>query len=310
MPLIAQTDLIEVFHHPGSTDYTLVTFGESGLRANGQHFWGINLVKALDIDCIGYVGRFPNWFPTADIVATMPEVMPLLRGREVITYGTSMGGYGALKHGARLGAKHIIALSPQFTIDPDAVPWDKRYHEWFKIEWHNGMAVEPGGEAAPTSWLVYDPWCKPDLIHAGLIEAAIPCHHIYVQATNHITVKALAGTATSKDMIALVRANDARGLYRLLRARKKSSAVYCLEMVRLTARRGDVKSAEALCQRACDLGTNPAESWAYLAVNMLMTEQLAKAEQFAEKALTLDPAHPKAKYVLKSLAEKSLRTAS
>ena len=303
MPLLTQTDLIEVFHNPGKTDYTLVTFGESGMRANGTHYWGKALVESLGIDCIAYVPRFPNWFPTADILATMPEVAPLLKGREVIAYGTSMGGYGALKHGPRLGAKHIIAICPQFTIDPDEVPWDKRYHEWFKPEWHTGMAVEPAVPGGPESWLIYDPWCEPDLAHARLIENVMPSRHINVQGTNHITIKAIAGTATSRDMIAMVRANDKTGLYRLLRARKKISSTYCLEMVRFMSHRGDIKSAEALTIRAQELGANAAECWAHLARNMLIIRRPNEAVRFAEKALALDPSHAKALHVIKTLAD-------
>jgi S-formylglutathione hydrolase FrmB len=41
--------------------------------------------------------------------------------------GFSMGGYGAFRFARATNATYVTAISPQFSIHPDVVPFDKRY---------------------------------------------------------------------------------------------------------------------------------------------------------------------------------------
>ncbi|WIV50064.1 alpha/beta hydrolase [Marivivens sp. LCG002] len=43
--------------------------------------------------------------------------------------GYSMGGYGAFRFARAVGARAVLAISPQFSIHPRIVPFEKRYHE-------------------------------------------------------------------------------------------------------------------------------------------------------------------------------------
>lgn len=43
--------------------------------------------------------------------------------------GYSMGGYGAFRFAKTVGACSLLTVSPQFSIHPDVVPFETRYHE-------------------------------------------------------------------------------------------------------------------------------------------------------------------------------------
>ena len=299
MPLIAQTELVEAFHHVGTSDYTLVTFGELSMRANGQRFWGQQIVQALNINCVSFVARFPHWYPKADFSPLLEIAKPLLRGKEVIVYGTSMGGYGALKYGDTLGATHVVAVAPQFSINPKDVPWDRRYLEHYKLDLHENMGIEPIAATDNINyWLLYDPWYSEDRAHARLIEAAIPCRHIPVHATGHITIKAISGTEVFKAIINFVRAYDDVSLYRTLRKAKKGSPVYFLELLGFVARRGNEKAAETLAEMACERGARRSDARGHLAAHMLIARRPEAAERFALQALEADAKHRSAHHVL------------
>ncbi|MEQ9242446.1 hypothetical protein [Roseovarius indicus] len=46
---------------------------------------------------------------------------------ETVTFGNSMGGYGAIVFAGRLGAKSCLAISPQYSVDPAVVPEEERW---------------------------------------------------------------------------------------------------------------------------------------------------------------------------------------
>lgn len=49
---------------------------------------------------------------------------------ETVTFGNSMGGYGAVLFAAALGAKSCLAISAQVSADPAVVPEERRWREY------------------------------------------------------------------------------------------------------------------------------------------------------------------------------------
>ncbi|MEL7255667.1 MAG: hypothetical protein AAFZ04_14335 [Pseudomonadota bacterium] len=52
------------------------------------------------------------------------------RIEEVVTFGNSMGGYGAMIFAGDLGATSCLSLSAQYSADPDVVPEEARWMEY------------------------------------------------------------------------------------------------------------------------------------------------------------------------------------
>lgn len=116
-----------------------------------------------------------DWFINAETEA-LEEVLRDLGRRHpgARLLGWSMGGYGALRFARALGAAHVVAVSPQATLDPATAPWDRRYRA-------ESRGFDPAlGALAPRAMpdlgglLLYDPFIRADARHARLIAASFP----------------------------------------------------------------------------------------------------------------------------------------
>ena len=76
-----------------------------------------------------------NWYQTDEML----EVIDLIQqhnppGAKIITYGSSMGAYASINFAKRLNAATFIAVSPQFSINPEFMhPTDSRWRSEFEL---------------------------------------------------------------------------------------------------------------------------------------------------------------------------------
>ncbi len=80
------------------------------------------------IDAIHVINHDNLWYQYPEI----EDVLRVVRGAtadydRVITYGSSMGGYAALRFGHVCRADTGIAISPQYSLDPRVVPFENRW---------------------------------------------------------------------------------------------------------------------------------------------------------------------------------------
>ncbi|MEL7013894.1 MAG: hypothetical protein AAFO72_11510 [Pseudomonadota bacterium] len=75
-----------------------------------------------------------SWYNTP---GTYEEILDLVESyrrthkiKEVVTFGNSMGGYGAILFAGALGAKSCLSLSAQYSADPMVVPEEERWMEY------------------------------------------------------------------------------------------------------------------------------------------------------------------------------------
>lgn len=247
---------IRVVHHPGSSGFSLVTFGSLTDRAEGTRFWGDKAAGKLDLHAIGFMPKRENWYPMASVARAAAAVRAVLRP-EAVGYGFSMGGYAALKHGGLLGLTHALAVSPQATIDPAEVPQEPSYHRHFRPELHAGMRLV-AADLPPFSALVADQYDPADGVHAELAAAAGPLHRIPLPFLGHGTIQLLAGSEALDTALRHVRGRDAAGLRRFLRARRQGSQAWHKLLGRAALARGKDAMAERLWQRGLALGLPPA----------------------------------------------------
>ena len=76
------------------------------------------------------------------------------------------GGYAAIKYSKLLGFKRVVALVPQYSIDPEQVT-DNRYNMFYQPELNHDMQVQPKDvSTAECEYIViYDPYCPEDRAH-------------------------------------------------------------------------------------------------------------------------------------------------
>lgn len=169
--------------------------------------------------------RWNDWYVNPETEALCAALAPVVaRFGRVSAIGFSMGAYGALRLSAALNLTEVIAVSPQVSIHPDVVPFDRRFHA-------DSAGFDPAlGDLASHARrdlggvLVHDPFRPLDRRNAAMIAAVLPglklCRFGFGghPATGVIrdTVKfgavqdlILAGTASRAHILALHRANRA-----------------------------------------------------------------------------------------------------
>lgn len=244
---------ILVLHRPGNSAHTLVTFSDLTFRPDGNAFWGRGAAEKLDLDAIGFVAKRENWFPVASVEAAAPAVRKALKPRS-IAYGYSMGAYGALKHGRRLGLGGTIAVAPQVSIAPADVPWDTRFHRFHRPVPHQGMALT-AADLPPFAVVLADPYDPVDWRHARLAARwSGRVHLLRAPLVGHSAIWLLAGSRALAEILPPALAGDVAGMRAVLRARRARSGHWFRLMGRAAYRRGHARLSETLWQRAVELG--------------------------------------------------------
>jgi hypothetical protein len=151
MGIIYRSSLLEVLFKTSQSspsDALCLTFNGLGSYANGMNVWGENFLTRRNVDVLGFMTTGPNWFPAAEMIKAVSAVqaargslIPDTYGR-VLAYGSSMGGYAALKYGKTLGAHAALAICPHFSIDPaDVGNFDKHFTRYFDSRLNTDMRI-------------------------------------------------------------------------------------------------------------------------------------------------------------------------
>ncbi|OWK28438.1 hypothetical protein [Sphingomonas dokdonensis] len=148
----------------------IVTFGsyttEHRLDRPG---FGEEFLASIGIDAIHVINRHNRWYQHPERDAALATVAAAARDyARVITYGSSMGGYAALRYAQACGAQAAIGLSPQFSVDPRIVPWETRW----QADVARTRFAERDYAGAPEGYVVFDPCLALDARHAAMIVAA------------------------------------------------------------------------------------------------------------------------------------------
>lgn len=140
----------------------------SAAREEGQRWpWGFK-VLARDMGCsvLGVMGVERNWFRD-DFVHDGFEA---LRDQgffdqfdQVLFYGASMGGFGALTYQRCAPGANVLAIAPQSTLKAETLPNEDRWRWTQKLDWSSRYEDAAGHlETAGQVIIIADPYFKPD----------------------------------------------------------------------------------------------------------------------------------------------------
>jgi len=213
---------LEVVFQAGASDFLLITFSALDFSTQKDAFWGRYFSEKAGFSAIGFVARRNNWYPSSEMQAAKRAIEPLLRKFEArITYGSSMGAYGAVKYSSLLGAKACAAFSPQVSLDPSDGVSDSVYTRWFRPDLHSRMLVK-GPDVCEKPFIFFDPVDAFDKQNANFIASIAPqTSLITLPYAGHECIKVVAGVRTTAELLktCLYGSNaDVRRLCRKLRA--------------------------------------------------------------------------------------------
>ncbi len=238
-----------------------------------------------------------HWFQVAETDAALAAIREVAKNyKRVVAYGSSMGGYAAIACGAAIGAHATIALSPQSTVDPEKVPWERRWDDDVaKIQALCGFPrddlpalVSPSSEI----YVLADPW-NLDGRHLKRIMAAAPhAQKLLIHGGGHPAgYLALEYQLLSKFVTrAILEGGSVLEWRRLARERRASSSTYWSRLATYAAARGKFQVARNAALRAVALDPEKEGTVKNAATSIIRTGDLKTAFDILERFPSLPTA--------------------
>lgn len=239
---IFSSNEVEAYFSQGSSDFLLITFAAISFKPLTETFWGENFSKKNNISVIGFVSRTgTNWYPRKDMELAAQKIEEITREySRVITYGSSMGAYGALKHSALLGATACAAFGAQFSIDPREIN-NAAFTRFYRHDVNENMAIK-AGDICENAYVFYDPHFEFDRVNANFVaNASSNVKLVKIPYAGHECIKVVAGTTATLNLLKSCLSGDSESISHQVRsARKKSAARFVGLAGNLVARRPEL----------------------------------------------------------------------
>lgn len=227
---------------------------EGGLEREG---FGEEFLQQHGISAVHFLCRGNDWYQYDDLTAACAAVRRYLQGaRRIATYGSSMGAYAALRMADALGATAVLALTPQYSIDPAKVPWERRWlQDGADIDWREEIDGPIRCTAIP--YVVFDP-VSDDVHHVERIEQDIAIQRIAIPFGRHPITTYLSDTGLLAPLaLSVVNGEgDPVSLMWAGRARRKTSSFYLAELARAQPD-SRLRTAAALAKRSVEIAESP-----------------------------------------------------
>ena len=224
--IVFEDEHIRAIYLKGSSDTLVLSFGDLITRAKGN---SINAEKSLskyEYSVIGIMPKQKSWFPHDSMMGVLNAIQGILAEyTRVVSYGGSMGGYAAIKYAKPFGMNRVVAMVPQYSINPLEVE-DRRYTDFYDANVNGDMRIQAQDVVADCEYIiVYDPYFDLDREHYEKIKPLIPqLHTLHLPYTGHDAIAVLANSALLHDFIQ--HPFDSTYFYKQIRAVKKNSKFY------------------------------------------------------------------------------------
>ena len=224
--IIFEDEHIRAIYLQGDSETLVFSFGDLITRAKGL---SINAEKSLmkyDYAVVGVMPKQKSWFPASSMLALLQHLQPIIaKYKNIVGYGGSMGGYAAIKYSKALKMNRVVAMVPQYSIDPSEVE-DKRYTDFYDAELNADMRIQTQDIVEDCEYIiVYDPYFEHDKEHYLKIKPLIPqLKTLHLPYTGHDAIAVLANSALLHDFIE--RPYEQTYFYKQIREVKKNSKFY------------------------------------------------------------------------------------
>jgi pimeloyl-ACP methyl ester carboxylesterase len=192
------------------SDTLVVTFEFAGkplVRPDGDRYgWGSDFMLKQGYSCLFVKPKKVDWYRNQSLIDFFDFISStgfFEQFQKVIFIGGSMGGYAALAFSSLVPNSTVIALNPQVSLGSHIVPWENRFPVGRAQSW-DGRYADASLEAkvAKQVWLVYDPFCVPDRLHADFLRFS-NVHHCHIPFVGHRTPLWLKEMGILKDFMAM-----------------------------------------------------------------------------------------------------------
>ena len=169
--------------------------------------WGSSSFSKRKITHVCVFSATPDWYQNDEFFDAMKACGAFLGpNADITSYGFSMGGYGALLGAKALGATRAVAVSPQFSIDPAVVKFERRYSEqWAAMSgWKYNLSEHMKGSA--TEYIVlFDPLHRQDSRHEARLPKPSNYQRCLLHGVGHAGIQALVEIKEQEALFDLLR---------------------------------------------------------------------------------------------------------
>ena len=237
----------------------VVTFSprrEHGERGGPRRVgFGETFLRDENIPVICFISKANHWWLTPEMDEAIEQIRDRLAGYDrVVTYGVSMGAYGALAFSRALGATDVVAFSPQASIVGDLPldpSWVKDLVNVPKI--HGPIEYRLASDARVL--IVSDPFSSMDRQHRRVVENAHRSESLLVPFSGHRSAMLLHEQGLLKPLVLdVVRGTlDIGEARRINRQARRNSARYWKGIATTMEKRGRRDLSMWAKERAAEL---------------------------------------------------------
>lgn len=197
------------------------------VREDGSRWpWGQSfLTQTMGCSILGVMGKKRNWFRHSFV----HDSFDMLRDSgffsqfdEILFYGASMGGFGALTYSQAAPGSKVFAIAPQSTLDRRILPTEDRWGWTARLDWDDRYAdASTATHLANDIVILSDPYFAPDVDQVKRLTGN-NIRKLRMPFFGHQLPNALVNMNILKPMLTEVfdgKLTDQR-FYELLRARK------------------------------------------------------------------------------------------
>jgi hypothetical protein len=194
--------------------------------------FGELFAERYKLDMVFVLSRDNDWYQYEELQEALAPVAELSGAYDrVISYGSSMGGYAAIRFGRWAGARTAAALSPQYSINPAVCPWENRWGmESTNIEFVLESSAAANGSVRD-ALIFFDPH-DLDARHVELFRSICCVHPIRLPWSGHPCGGFLSDLKLLSDAILNIAhdAFDPTSFERRCRQKRNQSSQYLLTL--------------------------------------------------------------------------------
>ena len=274
-----------------SRDACVVTFDSfTDHRTLDRPGFGQAFLCSRSIDAIHVLSRENDWYQYPETADAMAAVQAVTQGyKRVLTYGSSMGAYAAIRLAGLAGAHAALALSPQFTIDPAVAPFEYRWEEpsrRFRPVWDRTLPYPVLDQA----YIAYDP-DDLDAKHLALFDQHLRFTHLRLPGAGHPVSGFLADLGMLEGLVlqACQGGIDVAGVQaEAWDARERSPQYFAIRATRVKERAEKIE----LLQRAVSVAPGNPDMRCRLGVQLGKAGRFEDADAAHRASLKIAPGHP------------------
>lgn len=276
-------------YYPRGAERCIVTFEAISLDLDlDREAFAEEFLRSRDISAIHILTQHNNWYQTegfAEALACVAEAVA--KYPRVVAYGSSMGGYAALRYADEVAADLIIAISPQYSLSRERAPFETRWSETSRhIRW--GIVDQRPLSPRARAVIIFDPYLRQDRAHVERIARDRPVERITVPFAGHPASTYLAETAVFPAVIEhLLADKPVDHLIAPVLRKRRETAVYWAALSEHAYSRNKARAA-ALARKGIEIHPDVHFLWNQLGYVLLNSGRYEEAVSALEQALRLD----------------------